>query len=68
MICEKCGKELPDNAGLCTSCGWKSSGWELQKQQGKDRYKSIFTVLIVIPVAIFVLLISIIILISAGGQ
>lgn len=35
MVCEKCGKELADDAALCTSCGWKTQKWSSSIKEGK---------------------------------
>ena len=54
MICEKCGKELSDDANMCTSCGWKTPNWKSEKERGDSRNKSIYIALAGIAI-IFVL-------------
>lgn len=38
MQCEKCGKQLMDDATLCTSCGWKTKNWQHKVKRGKEMH------------------------------
>ena len=35
MDCKKCGRQLADNATLCTSCGWKTANWKHEVDRAK---------------------------------
>lgn len=50
MNCPKCGKEISENATLCTSCGWKSQKWEINKQQGKLQHGALVAAIITIVI------------------
>ncbi len=41
MICDKCGKELPDGALFCSGCGNKIISEVVKKQKKKSKIKSI---------------------------
>ena len=68
MFCQKCGNELPDSATLCTSCGWKSQNWEIQKQKGKARHSSIVTACIATIVSFVFLIALVIVAVCVGGN
>lgn len=66
MICEKCGKELPDTAGLCTSCGWKTKNWQAEKQKAAMENNAVITALIACAVLVAVCFIFIFVLLRTG--
>lgn len=65
MICEKCGKELSDDASLCTSCGWKSRKWTNGVKDGKTNHRILA---ICIPLGISLLFFMIILMAVAIAQ
>lgn len=38
MKCEKCGRQLEENATFCTSCGWKTASWQHNVKRGKGMH------------------------------
>lgn len=60
MICEKCGKELSDDAALCTSCGWKTAKWEAEKENGAAQHKSVYIAFVTIAITLAVCVAAII--------
>lgn len=41
MFCQKCGKELPDEAKFCQYCGWQNQGTPLKKREQKSQFIAI---------------------------
>ena len=60
MVCEKCGKELADDAALCTSCGWKTAIWESEKENGAAQHKSLYIAFAAIAIILAVCVAAII--------
>lgn len=58
MRCEKCGRELAEDATFCTSCGWKTDKWKKEIKQSRTIQNGNIAILIVgsISVAILFLL------------
>lgn len=47
MQCEKCGKQLSDNASFCTSCGWKTDKWRREVEKAKSDQQANVLVIII---------------------
>lgn len=58
MQCEKCGRQLAEDATFCSSCGWKTDKWKKEVNQSKTIQRTNIAILIVgsIPVAILFIL------------
>ena len=41
MFCQKCGKELPDEAKFCQYCGWQNQGTPIKKREQKSQFIAI---------------------------
>ena len=67
MICEKCGKELPNNATLCTSCGWKTNKWEVQKKGGAIQNNARIAVVVSCAVIAVLCIVAIVAILCIGG-
>lgn len=35
MVCQKCGKEIMENATFCTGCGWKTPNRKAQEKKSR---------------------------------
>lgn len=64
MNCGNCGKELPDNATLCTSCGWKTEEWMQTVKKTRNQSKSTVVGLSVISVILVAVLLVFCVLIA----
>ncbi len=64
MICGNCGKQLPDNATLCTSCGWKTETWTQAVKKTRNQSKSTVVGLSVIGVILVAVLLIFCVLIT----
>lgn len=56
MFCEKCGKELMDDATLCSSCGWKTPKWHKEVKESKINHKANIAGMIVGIIVVFLFL------------
>lgn len=41
MFCQKCGKELPDDAKFCQYCGWQNQGVPVKQREQKSQFIAI---------------------------
>lgn len=55
MQCEKCGRQLADDATFCTSCGWKTDKWEKEAKKSKTLQNSNIAILIIGSIATAIL-------------
>lgn len=52
MQCEKCGKQLMDNASFCTSCGWKTDRWRNEVRKTKSDQQANILVISICAIAV----------------
>lgn len=60
MECPKCGKTMPDDATLCTSCGWKSEKWHAGEKDAKTANVVLAVALVTIAAVFAALFVAII--------
>lgn len=56
MKCEKCGRQLAENATLCTSCGWKTPSWQHEVKRTKKMHIGAVVALILLLATLIILL------------
>ena len=61
MQCEKCGKQLAEDATFCTSCGWKTDRWKKEVKQSKATQNSNTAILVIGSIAAAILFLLIVI-------
>lgn len=61
MRCEKCGRDLAEDATFCTSCGWKTDKWKKEVKQCKKVQTVNIAILVIGSIAATILFLLIMI-------